>query len=93
MVAELFSVLELKSETTLPNFVKQVLTLCSKQAFELVFLAKNPNGEGWALDRENSVGLPGAHGEEIVRSFCFFDEAHVVYTAGEDGNVKAWRPN
>ncbi|KAF5592152.1 mitochondrial carrier family [Fusarium pseudocircinatum] len=64
-----------------------------KQGFELVFLAKNPSGEGWALDRENSVGLPGAHGEEIVRSFCFFDEAHVVYTAGEDGNVKAWRPN
>ncbi|KAG5663405.1 hypothetical protein KAF25_001341 [Fusarium avenaceum] len=64
-----------------------------KQAFELVFLAKNPSGEGWALDRENSVSLPGAHGEEIVRSFCFFDEAHVVYTAGEDGNVKAWRPN
>ncbi|KAF5645417.1 mitochondrial carrier family [Fusarium sp. NRRL 25303] len=64
-----------------------------KQGFELVFLAKNPIGEGWALDRENSVGLPGAHGEEIVRSFCFFDEAHVVYTAGEDGNVKAWRPN
>ncbi|KAF4985556.1 hypothetical protein FDECE_16475 [Fusarium decemcellulare] len=63
-----------------------------KQAFELVFLAKNPNGEGWALDRDNSVGLPGAHGEEIVRSFCFFDEEHVVYTAGEDGNVKAWRP-
>lgn len=93
MVAELFSVLELKSETRLPNFVKQALTLCSKQGFELVFLAKNPNGEGWALDRENSVGLPGAHGEEIVRSFCFFDEAHVVYTAGEDGNVKAWRPN
>lgn len=73
--------------------MKLMLTLCSKQGFELVFLAKNPNGEGWALDRENSVGLPGAHGEEIVRSFCFFDEAHVVYTAGEDGNVKAWRPN
>lgn len=85
--------LELKSKTTLPLFVKLMLTLCSKQGFELVFLAKNPNGEGWALDRENSVGLPGAHGEEIVRSFCFFDEAHVVYTAGEDGNVKAWRPN
>ncbi|KAJ4146320.1 hypothetical protein NW754_001787 [Fusarium falciforme] len=63
-----------------------------KQAFELVFLAKNPSGEGWALDRDNSVGLPGAHGDEIVRSFCFFDEEHVVYTAGEDGNVKAWRP-
>lgn len=70
-----------------------MLTLHSKQAFELVFLAKNPNGEGWALDRDNSVALPGAHGDEIVRSFCFFDEAHVVYTAGEDGFVKAWRPN
>ncbi|KAF5020921.1 hypothetical protein F66182_7073 [Fusarium sp. NRRL 66182] len=63
-----------------------------KQAFELVFLAKNPSGQGWSLDRENSVGLPGAHGDEIVRSFCFFDEQHAVYTAGEDGNVKAWRP-
>ncbi|KAH6991112.1 WD40-repeat-containing domain protein [Ilyonectria sp. MPI-CAGE-AT-0026] len=64
-----------------------------RQMFELVFLAKNPNGQGWALDRDNSVGLPGAHGEEIVRSFCFFDEEHVVFTAGEDGNVKAWRPS
>ena len=58
--------------------------------FELVFMAKN--NQGWGLDRDNSVGLPGAHGEEIVRSFCFFDEEHVVFTAGEDGNVKAWRP-
>jgi hypothetical protein len=58
--------------------------------FELVFLA---NAQGaWTLDRQNSVGLPGAHGEEIVRSFCFFDEEQVVYTAGEDGSVKAWRP-
>ncbi|KPM45981.1 hypothetical protein AK830_g675 [Neonectria ditissima] len=62
------------------------------QMFELIFLTRDPNGQGWALDRANSVGLPGAHGEEIVRSFCFFDEEHVVFTAGEDGNVKAWRP-
>ncbi|KAK7397717.1 hypothetical protein QQX98_012915 [Neonectria punicea] len=63
-----------------------------RRMFELIFLAKDPNGQGWALDRDNSVGLPGAHGQEIVRSFCFFDEEHVVFTAGEDGNVKAWRP-
>ncbi|KAI5467608.1 WD40-repeat-containing domain protein [Mariannaea sp. PMI_226] len=63
-----------------------------RQMFELVFLARNPDGQGWTLDRANSVGLPGAHGEEIVRSFCFYDDQHVVFTAGEDGNVKAWRP-
>lgn len=63
---------------------------CSRQMFELVFLAKGNNK--WALDRDNSVGLPGAHGEEIIRSFCFYDEEQVVFTAGEDGYVKAWRP-
>ncbi|KAH7156562.1 WD40-repeat-containing domain protein [Dactylonectria macrodidyma] len=63
-----------------------------RQMFELVFLAKDPNGQGWALDRTNSVGLPGAHGDEIVRAFCFYDDAHVVFTAGEDGYVKAWKP-
>lgn len=65
-------------------------TRFSRQMFELVFLAK---GDAWALDRDNSVGLPGAHGEEIVRSFCFFDEEQVVFTAGEDGNIKGWRPS
>ncbi|KAF7559307.1 hypothetical protein G7046_g4842 [Stylonectria norvegica] len=61
-----------------------------RQMFELVFMAKTD--QGWTLDRENSVGLPGAHGEEIVRSFCFFDEDHVVFTGGEDGKIQAWRP-
>lgn len=51
------------------------------------------NAQGWALDKDNSVVLPGAHGEEIVRSFCFYDEDHVVFTAGEDGNIKSWRPS
>ncbi|KAL6904826.1 WD40-repeat-containing domain protein [Trichoderma evansii] len=61
-----------------------------KQNFELVFLAKTPNN-AWALDHDNRVVLPGAHGSEIVRSFCFFDDEQVVFTTGEDGNVKAWR--
>ena len=59
--------------------------------FELVFLARTQD-KGWVLDRENSVRLRGAHGEEIVRSFCFFDEDMAVFTAGEDGTIKAWRP-
>ncbi|KAI5862980.1 WD40 repeat-like protein [Durotheca rogersii] len=61
-----------------------------QQAFEMVHLTK---GQGWDLDRDNSVGLPGAHSSEIVRSFCFYDEAQVVFSAGEDGHVKAWKPN
>lgn len=62
-----------------------------RQMFELVFLAE-AQGQ-WTLDRQNSVGLPGGHGDDLVRSFCFFDQEQVVYTAGEDGSVKAWRPN
>ncbi|RYC55328.1 hypothetical protein CHU98_g10877 [Xylaria longipes] len=61
-----------------------------QQAFELIHLTK---GESWALDRDNSVGLPGAHFGEIVRSFCFYDEAQMVFSAGEDGFIKAWRAN
>ncbi|KAL7939738.1 WD40-repeat-containing domain protein [Trichoderma chlorosporum] len=61
-----------------------------KENFELIFLAKAADGS-WALDLANRVVLPGAHGGEIVRSFCFFDDEQVVFTTGEDGNVKAWR--
>ena len=63
-----------------------------RQMFELVHLTSSGGGGGgWALDRENSVGLPGAHGSEVVRSFCFYDEAGTVFTAGEDGFLRAWK--
>ncbi|OLN84366.1 putative WD repeat-containing protein C63.06 [Colletotrichum chlorophyti] len=62
-----------------------------RQVFELVHLSRTGDG-GWSFDRANSVGLPGGHGEEIIRSFCFYDDEQVVFTAGEDGHVKAWRP-
>ncbi|SPO02184.1 related to WD40 repeat protein [Cephalotrichum gorgonifer] len=61
-----------------------------QQMFSLVHFAKN--GAAWEMDGGNRVNLPGAHGEEIVRGFCFFDEQQVVYTCGEDGKVKAWHP-
>ncbi|KAI5921115.1 WD40-repeat-containing domain protein [Camillea tinctor] len=61
-----------------------------QEAFEMIHLTK---GEGWNLDKANSVVLPGAHSSEIVRSFCFYDEARMVFSAGEDGYIKAWRPN
>ncbi|OTB05697.1 hypothetical protein M426DRAFT_319686 [Hypoxylon sp. CI-4A] len=61
-----------------------------REAFEMIHLTKS---QGWNLDRDNSVSLPGAHSSEIVRSFCFYDEAQTVFSAGEDGYIKAWRPN
>ena len=44
-----------------------------------------------AFDIEASITLPGAHEEEIVRSIAHNPSAHVTYTAGEDGYIKAWR--
>jgi hypothetical protein len=58
--------------------------------FRLIHLSKP---ESWALDKDSVVGFPCAHGSEIVRSFCFFDGQDIVFTAGEDGFIKAWRPS
>ena len=58
--------------------------------FQLIHLSKE---ESWAFNRESPVGLSGAHGSELVRGFCFYDGDNVVFTAGEDGTVKAWRPS
>ncbi|KAM0335309.1 hypothetical protein ACHAQA_000354 [Verticillium albo-atrum] len=64
-----------------------------RQNFQLVHLARGGEKNSWVFDKASSVGLPGGHGEEIVRAFCFYDDEQVVFTAGEDGNIKAWRPN
>ncbi|KAH6692331.1 WD domain-containing protein [Plectosphaerella plurivora] len=64
-----------------------------QQDFQLVHLTRGSEKNSWVFDKASTVGLPGGHGEEIVRAFCFYDDEHVVFTAGEDGNVKAWRPS
>lgn len=48
-------------------------------------------GWNWSFDSNNIVRLPGAHGEEIVRSMYIDNKAGTIFTAGEDGKVKAWR--
>lgn len=63
----------------------------SQQMFQLIHLSKS-GPETWGLDKDSVVGLPGAHGSEIARSFCFLEGQDVVFTCGEDGTVKAWRP-
>ncbi|KAJ2905733.1 hypothetical protein MKZ38_004600 [Zalerion maritima] len=66
---------------------------CEQEMFGLVHLSRGAGGvESWVLDKKNSVGLPGAHGQEVVRSFCFLDSQHLVLSGGEDGCVKAWSP-
>jgi len=57
--------------------------------FELVHMSKGKSS--WDIDKETSVGLSGAHSDEIVRSFCFFDEEQIAFSAGEDGRIKAWK--
>ncbi|KAH6711732.1 hypothetical protein BKA61DRAFT_487706 [Leptodontidium sp. MPI-SDFR-AT-0119] len=42
----------------------------SRESFDLIQLRNNPP---WAFSPESKVTLPGAHGSEIVRSFCFLD--------------------
>ena len=32
----------------------------------------------WNFSQESKVTLPGAHGSEIVRSFCFLDEVRSI---------------
>ncbi|KAI1003226.1 hypothetical protein K3495_g4976 [Podosphaera aphanis] len=60
----------------------------SRETFDLVQLKNNPP---WSFAPEEKVTLCGAHGTDIVRSFCFLDTHHTVFTCGEDGQVKAWR--
>jgi len=60
----------------------------SQETFDLIQLANEPP---WTFKQESTVNLYEAHGSDIVRSFCFLDEHKIIVTAGEDGQIKAWR--
>ncbi|KAK6539413.1 hypothetical protein TWF694_009638 [Orbilia ellipsospora] len=50
-------------------------------------------GDGkWGIGGEDVVRLVGGHGEEIVRCLYLDDASATVFTGGEDGLIKAWRP-
>ncbi|CAG7977192.1 unnamed protein product [Penicillium salamii] len=59
-----------------------------EQRLDLVPLVSGP----WSLDRENLWRLPGAHGEEVVRSVYLDEQSSSVFTCGEDGYVRVWKP-
>ncbi|KAL8859200.1 MAG: hypothetical protein Q9178_004303 [Gyalolechia marmorata] len=39
----------------------------------------------------NALRLPNAHSDEVARSFCFSRDGDTIFTAGEDGLIKAWQ--
>jgi len=47
----------------------------------------------WEVDLSRTVRLSGAHGDEIVRTVYIDSQSSTIYTGGEDGAVKAWRPD
>lgn len=48
------------------------------------------NGDG-TLDGTSRIVLRNAHGEEIVRSIFVADSNNIIFTAGEDGQIQAYR--
>ncbi|MCJ1380626.1 hypothetical protein MMC17_003734 [Xylographa soralifera] len=48
---------------------------------------------GWELGRSRTVRLLKAHDDEIVRTVYIDSQSSTIYTGGEDGVVKAWRPD
>ncbi|PGH04484.1 hypothetical protein GX51_03476 [Blastomyces parvus] len=43
------------------------------------------------FDLANTWRLPGAHGEELVRSVFLDDNSKSIFTCGEDGHVRSWK--
>ncbi|KAF7718180.1 Uncharacterized protein PECH_005641 [Penicillium ucsense] len=61
----------------------------ANKQLDLIPLVSTPN---WRFDMDNLWRLPGAHGEEVVRSVYLDEQSQAVFTCGEDGFVRAWRP-
>ncbi|MCJ1265219.1 hypothetical protein MMC22_005094 [Lobaria immixta] len=49
------------------------------------------SGSPWSIPTDEAICLNGGHGSEIVRSMCVDHASRKVFTAGEDGLVKAWQ--
>ncbi|KAL4997872.1 WD40-repeat-containing domain protein [Aspergillus recurvatus] len=56
---------------------------------DLIPLVPSPS---WRFDEQNLWRLPGGHGEEVVRSIYVDEQNQSVFTCGEDGFVRAWKP-
>ena len=62
-----------------------MLTIPSKQQIDLV-----PLNTDYTFELGEIITLVGAHGEEVVRSIWVDEKRQTIFTAGEDGCVKAF---
>jgi hypothetical protein len=63
----------------------------SDHRMDILPCMRAPGQRAWTFGLADTIRLEGAHGDEIVRSFLIHDECSVVWTAGEDGIIKAWK--
>ncbi|KAI1926008.1 hypothetical protein LOZ12_000566 [Ophidiomyces ophidiicola] len=59
-----------------------------EQSLDLIPIVASPE---FQFDRTKVWRLPGAHGEEVVRSVLLDNLSGSVFTCGEDGQVRVWR--
>ncbi|KAI9752230.1 MAG: Transcriptional regulator [Chaenotheca gracillima] len=68
----------------------------SEQRLDLIPLTEAQSSpmaaQSWDFNLQNIARLPGAHGEDIVRDVYVDDTSQTVFTAGEDGQIRAWKP-
>ncbi|KAL8709668.1 MAG: hypothetical protein Q9220_005608 [cf. Caloplaca sp. 1 TL-2023] len=60
----------------------------SAHSFDIIPLHQSPR---WVADRSNAIRLVNAHGDDIVRSICFSHNGRTIFSAGEDGLIRAWQ--
>ncbi|KAK2809255.1 hypothetical protein FQN50_003896 [Emmonsiellopsis sp. PD_5] len=60
----------------------------SEQLLDITPLISSPQ---YQFDESNTWRLPGAHGEEVVRSVFLDDSSKTIFTCGEDGYVRSWK--
>ncbi|KAK2784918.1 hypothetical protein FQN53_008104 [Emmonsiellopsis sp. PD_33] len=60
----------------------------SEQLLDITPLVSSPQ---YQFDQSNTWRLPGAHGEEVVRSVFLDDNSKTIFTCGEDGYVRSWK--
>lgn len=51
-----------------------------------------PYDNDTVVDTANPISLKDAHGEEVVRCVHLDNQYQCIYTGGEDGIVKVWKP-
>ncbi|KAF1363599.1 WD40 repeat-like protein [Lizonia empirigonia] len=65
---------------------------CDESRLDLVPIHKGTAGPlDYGYNLTNSIRLPGAHGEEIVRDLFTDTHTQTTYTVGEDGYIRAWK--